>query len=102
MGYLDHLSIEQLERADWSMFTTVEKVMVAGELFHRAPVADPFVRRQWVAQLLGLPLREVNRILWRTAGIRWPTVPPKNPPGGKRRKAAGAHESDPCDEVPGA
>jgi hypothetical protein len=92
MGLVDHLSVEQLERADWSEFTTAEKVTLAGELYHRAPAADAYVKRVWVARLLGLPLKQLNCVLWQTAGIRWPMVLPKNPPGGRRGKRTGGGE----------
>jgi hypothetical protein len=74
------LTPEELERLDLAReLTPLEKVQFCGELYKLAPGANSLAKRCWVADRLGLPVREVNRILWSTCGIRWTKLVARDP-----------------------
>jgi hypothetical protein len=70
---------EQIEAVDLSDLTAAQRVEIAGTLYGLAPGDDSLAKRRWVADRLRVQLREVNRILWGTYGIRWSLRPRKKP-----------------------
>jgi hypothetical protein len=87
------LSPEAIERLDLAReLTPLEKVQFCGELYRIAPGANSFEQRIWVAERLGLPLREINKILWATHGIRWSLIPAREPKRRRRKRTAASGE----------
>jgi hypothetical protein len=94
------LTPDAIDRLDLAReLTSLEKVQFCGELYKLAPGDTSLAKRCWVADRLGMPLREVNRVLWSTCGIRWTKIQAREPRKRRRKRVAAAGGAEPKQSV---